>query len=119
MEYLNSSTKKAKDFIKRYERAEKGDIYTAYKKPSIYKVRAYSNILIRDINRKRESKDNPRKGIIDFWGYKIIGANCSYFTVARLMAVSDKETGELCNLWLVVDTPTKQYRINLNKENIK
>lgn len=119
MEYLNSNTKKAKDFINRYNRAENGDIYGAYKAPSIYKVNAYYAILFRDLKRETESKDNPRKDIIDFWGYKIIGANCSYFTVARLMAVIDKETGELSNLWLVVDTPTRQYRIMLGKDYIK
>lgn len=74
---------------------------------------------MRDIKRERESKDNPRKATIDFWGYKIIGANCSYFTLARLMAVIDKGTGEICNMWLVVDTPTRQYRIMLGKDDIK
>lgn len=119
MKYLNNNTKKAKDLITRYERAEKGDIYTVYKKPSTYKVRAYGDILNRDIILKHKAKYDPHKAIIDFWGYKIIGANFSHFTLARIMAVSNKETGELDSLWLVVDTPTKQYRINLDKSYIK
>ena len=119
MEYLNSNTKKARDFIKRYNASTIGDIYEAYKTPSPYKVNAYNNILTRDFNRETESKDKPQKHILDYWGYKIIGANCSYFTLARLMAVINKDTGEICNMWLVVDTPTKEYRIHLNKGDIK
>lgn len=119
MEYLNSNTKKAKDLITRYERATDNTLYDVYKNPSSAKIHAYNNVVKRDFNRERESKDDPRKDIIDFWGYKIIGANCSYFTLARLMAVIDKGTGEICNMWLVVDTPTRQYRIMLGKDYIK
>lgn len=119
MEYLNSNTKKAKDFIKRYERATTGDIYTAYKKPSIYKQFAYSNVTAHDVKRETDSKRNAFECLVYFRNYKIIGANCSYFTVARQMFVIDKETGEHLNTWLYVDTPTRQYRINLGKVYIK
>lgn len=119
MDYLNSNTKKAKDFIRRYNRATDNTLYDVYKKPSSAKIYAYNNVVRRDFERECESKDNPRKDIIDFHGYKIIGANCTYFTLARLMAVIDKKTGAIDNIWLVVDTPTRQYHIMLGVEYIK
>lgn len=119
MEYLNSNTKKAKDFVRRYENATARDIYDAYKNPSKYKAMLYIGILKSDVYREQKAHNNPFESDIDFYGYKIIGANCSYFTVARLMNVIDKKTGELDNIWLVVDTPTRQYHIMLGLDYIK
>lgn len=119
MEYLNSSTKKAKDFIRRYERATDTTLHDAYKNPSRAKIDAYNNILRDDIERESKAYENPREANIDFYGYKIIGANCSYFTLARLAYITDKDTGEHLNTYLYIDTPTKQYFIWLGKDYIK
>ena len=42
---LNASTIKASSFIENYMRAEKTDIYQAYKRPSRAKVNAFNNIV--------------------------------------------------------------------------
>ena len=69
MKTLNNNTKQAQSFINAYNRSRIFDIYGAYDKPSTAKVRAENNCLM---------KMHEEGG----HGYKIIGYNCNFFTVA-------------------------------------
>ena len=69
MKTINNNTEQAKHYINAYNRSEIYDIYQAYEKPSTAKTRAdYSCRMMM------QSEGGH--------GYKIIGYNCNFFTVA-------------------------------------
>ena len=69
MKTINNNTKKAQTFINAYKRSSIFDIYEAYTKPSTDKTRA-------DYNCRMMMQSEGGHG------YKIIGYNCNFFTVA-------------------------------------
>ena len=69
MKTLNNNTKKAQAYIDAYKRSSIFNIYEAYAKPSTEKTRA--DYFCREQMQKEGGH-----------GYKIIGYNCNFFTVA-------------------------------------
>lgn len=69
MKTINNNTKKAQAFINAYNRSSIFDLYEAYAKPSTAKTRA-------DYNCRMMMQSEGGHG------YKIIGYNCNFFTVA-------------------------------------
>ena len=72
MKTINNNTKKAQSFINAYNRSKIFDIYGAYANPSTEKTRADYNC--RMMMQSEGGHD-----------YKIIGYNCSFFTVAWIV----------------------------------
>ena len=69
MKTLNNNTKKAERYINAYNRSSMYDLQDAYRNPSTRKTRADYNCRMM-----MESEGGH--------GYKIIGYNCNFFTVA-------------------------------------
>ena len=69
MKTINNNTKQAQHYINAYNRSKIFDIYGAYWKPSTRKTRA-------DYNCRMMMQSEGGHG------YKIIGYNCNFFTVA-------------------------------------
>lgn len=69
MKIINNNTKQARHYINAYNRSEMYDIQDAYRKPSTRKTRA--NYECRMMMQSEGGH-----------GYKIIGYNCNFFTVA-------------------------------------
>ena len=69
MKTLNNNTKQAKHYINAYNRSEIYYLNQAYEKPSTAKTRA-------DYNCRMMMQEEGGHG------YKIIGYNCNFFTVA-------------------------------------
>ena len=69
MKTLNNNTKKAKRYIDAYNRSETYTLNQAYAKPSTEKTRA-------DYSCRMMMQEEGGHG------YKIIGYNCNFFTVA-------------------------------------
>ena len=69
MKTISNNTKQAERYINEYNRSSIFDIYEAYAKPSTDKTRA-------DYNCRMMMQSEGGHG------YKIIGYNCSFFTVA-------------------------------------
>lgn len=69
MKTLNKTTKKAAQYLNSYNRSRIFDIYEAYEKPSSAKIKA-------DYFCKEQMYKEGGHG------YKIIGYNCNFFTVA-------------------------------------
>lgn len=69
MKTLNNNTKKAQSFINAYNRSSMYNLQDAYAKPSTRKTRA-------DYNCRMMMQSEGGHG------YKIIGHNCNFFTVA-------------------------------------
>ena len=89
MKTLNNNTKKAQAYINAYNRSSIFDIYEAYGKPSTAKTRADY-----DCRMMMESEGGH--------GYKIIGYNCNFFTVAWIAGDALRiETA--CNSFIIPD----------------
>ena len=69
MKTINNNTKQAERYINAYNRSRISDIYEAYGKPSTAKTRA--DYFCRMMMQSEGGH-----------GYKIIGYNCNFFTVA-------------------------------------
>lgn len=69
MKTLNNNTKKAQAYINAYNRSSMYDLQDAYRTPSTRKTRANYNCRMM-----MQSEGGH--------GYKIIGHNCNFFTVA-------------------------------------
>lgn len=69
MKTLNNNTKQAERYINAYNRSRMYDLRDAYGKPSTEKIKADSNCRLMMLSE-------------DGHGYKIIGYNCNFFTVA-------------------------------------
>ena len=91
---LNKTTKKAQDFIKRYNESDMYQLFDLYKSYSRDKWRADYFI-----------KENMKN--LDAWGYKIIGGNCSTFTAGFMYKKDNKEI-------LRIETVSNSYDIELN-----
>ena len=87
MKTLNNNTKKAQAFINAYNRSSIFDLYEAYASPSTAKIKADSNCRLMMLSE-------------DGHGYKIIGYNCNFFTVAWIAGNSLRiETA--CNSFII------------------
>ena len=89
MKTINNNTKKAQAFINAYNRSNIFDLYEAYANPSPAKCRANYSC------RMMMQRENG-------YGYKIIGYNCNYFTVAWI-AGKDLRIETACNSFLIPD----------------
>lgn len=69
MKTINNNTKQAQHFINAYNRSSMNDLQDAYANPSTAKTRA-------DYNCRMMMQEEGGHG------YKIIGYNCNFFTVA-------------------------------------
>ena len=87
MKTLNNTTKKAQAFINAYNRSSIFDLYEAYAKPSTDKTRA-------DYNCRMMMQSEGGHG------YKIIGYNCNFFTVAWI-AGKDLRVETACNSFVI------------------
>ena len=87
MKTINNNTKKAQAFINAYNRSSIFDIYEAYAKPSTEKTRADY-----DCRMMMENEGGH--------GYKIIGYNCNFFTVAWI-AGKDLRVETACNSFVI------------------
>ena len=87
MKTINNNTKKAQAFINAYKRSSIFDIYEAYAKPSTDKTRA-------DYNCRMMMQEEGGHG------YKIIGYNCNFFTVAWI-ARKDLRIETACNSFVI------------------
>lgn len=91
MENVRANTKKAAGIRSTYYYAlQRGysDIYEAYKRPSIYKVRAWHDCL--DLCRSMNG-----------WNIRIAAAGCQLFSVTFLY--SDPDTGVIRVCWITRD----------------
>ena len=87
MKTLNNNTKQAQHYINAYNRSEIYNIYQAYEKPSTAKTKADYNCRLM-----MQSEGGQ--------GYKIIGYNSSFFTVAWIAGNSLRiETA--CNSFVI------------------
>ena len=87
MKTLNNNTKQAERYINAYNRSSMYDLQDAYAKPSIAKIKADSNCRLM-----MHSEGGH--------GYKIIGYNSSFFTVAWIAGDSLRiETA--CNSFVI------------------
>lgn len=90
MKTLNNNTKKAQAYINAYNRSDIFDIYEAYGKPSAAKIQA--DYECRSMKRREGGH-----------GYKIIGYNCNFFTVAWI-AGKDLRIETARNSFIIPDT---------------
>ena len=90
MKTINNNTKQAKHYINAYNRSEIYNIYQAYEKPSTRKTRI-------DYNCRMMMQSEGGHG------YKIIGYNCSFFTVAWI-AGKDLRIETACNSFVIPGT---------------
>ena len=87
MKTINNNTQKAQAYINAYNRSNIDNIYKAYKKPSTAKTNADY-----DCRMMMESEGGH--------GYKIIGYNCNFFTVAWI-AGKDLRIETACNSFVI------------------
>ena len=89
MKTINNNTKQAQHFINAYNNSDIFTLREAYANPSTAKTRAdYSCRMMMEIE--------------GGYGYKIIGYNCNYFTVAWI-AGKDLRIVTACNSFLIPD----------------
>lgn len=89
MKTLNNNTKKAQAFINAYNRSSIFTLREAYANPSTRKTRA-------DYNCRMMMQSEGGHG------YKIIGYNCNFFTVAWI-AGKDLRIETACNSFIIPD----------------
>ena len=89
MKTINNNTKQAQHFINAYNSSDIFSIREAYANPSTAKTRADYNC------RMMMQRENG-------YGYKIIGYNCNYFTVAWI-AGKNLRIETACNSFLIPD----------------
>ena len=90
MKTINNNTKQAKHYIDAYNRSEIYSLNQAYGKPSTAKTRADYNC------RMMMQSENGH-------GYKIIGYNCNFFTVAWI-AGKDLRIETAANSFIIPNT---------------
>ena len=87
MKTINNNTKKAQAYIYAYNRSNMDNIYQAYGRPSTNKTRADYDCRLKMMNEGGH-------------GYKIIGYNCNFFSVAWIVGNSLRiETA--CNSFVI------------------
>lgn len=91
MRVVKNGTKEAAGIIARFNSSwsNKGDINTAYKKPSLAKVRAYNDIWDRAMRTEGYNHD-----------LRVTGANCHMFTTMYSVSNDDGTTS------IIYDTPS-------------
>lgn len=87
MKTINNNTKQARHYINAYNRSEIYYLNQAYEKPSTEKTRA-------DYNCRMMMQSEGGHG------YKIIGYNCNFFTVAWI-AGKDLRIETACNSFII------------------
>ena len=87
MKTINNNTKQAERYINAYNRSSMFDLQDAYVKPSTRKTRA-------DYNCRMMMQSEGGHG------YKIIGYNCNFFTVAWI-AGKDLRVETACNSFVI------------------
>ena len=90
MKTINNNTKQARHYIDAYNRSEIYNLNQAYEKPSTEKTRADYNCRMMMENESGH-------------GYKIIGHNCNFFTVAWIVE-KDLRVETFANSFIIHNT---------------